>query len=155
MGKGTCLCRLGEDKDLLKVTGLLIQLAGLVVLIILWLSSYTHHTGVGIDHDFQRGDRMLRTYSRISWTGYGSLWFGYGSRWLESKEIVKPENFDLAAVFFRRVTKPLASPAHWNRLGFWYIDVKQPKPAFWVGIPSWLPVLAMSGFWWLRRRFRT
>ena len=155
MGKGTCLCRLGKDKSLLKATGVLIQFACFVVLTVLWLSSYTHHTGFGIDHDFQRGDRTLRTYSRISWTGYGSLWFGYGSRWLEAKEIVKPENFDLAAVFFRRVTKPLASPTHWSRLGFWYIHAQQPKPTFWVGIPSWLPVLAMGGFWWLRRRVRT
>ena len=126
---------------MLKATWLLIQFSCLAVLTILWLSSYTHHTGIGIDHDFQRGDRMLRTYSRISWTGYGSLWLGYGSRWFEADEAVEPENFDLASVFFRRVTKTLVSPTHWNQLGFWYINVQQPKPAFWVGIPSWLPVL--------------
>jgi hypothetical protein len=111
------------------------------------LSSYTHHTGVGVDHDFEQGDKVLHIYPRISWTGHGSIWLGYGSFIKDKNEGAVLERFDLAAVFFKRVTKqlnPLASS--WNRIGFWYINGQSPKASLWIGVPSWLPVLLIGLF---------
>lgn len=111
---------------------------------LLWLSSYTHHTAIGIDHDFEQQDTVLHKYYRINWTGYGSIWIGYGS--VRKPNNAQPlEKFDLAAAFFHSQYKTpnLSTQTSWNRLGFWYINGEEPKPVFWIGIPSWLPVLIL------------
>jgi len=110
---------------------------------LLWLSSYTHHTAIGIDHDFKHKDQILHVFYRINWTGHGSIWVGYGSVWKLPETVKKLEKFDPASVFFQRIHKPLNSPSFWNKLGFWYIHSTTPKPVLWIGIPSWLPVLAL------------
>lgn len=108
---------------------------------ILWLSSYTHHTGVGVDHDFEKDGEVTHTIYRLSWTGHGSIWVGYSNIEKKTKTL---EKFDPAAVFFKPTNKPLpASASQWNRAGFWYINSGAPKNALWIGIPSWLPVLAL------------
>ena len=126
------------------------------MLTMLWLSSYTHHTGVGVDHDFEYEGKILRTYSRISWTGHGSIWVGYGSTWKESHPGLRPEQFDLAAVFFQRVNqqtdKLLNAPSFWNEAGFWFIRGTVTKPTLWIGVPSWLPVLVLGGLLFSLRR---
>ena len=112
---------------------------------LLWLSSYTHHTGFGIDHDFEQENKVLHTFSRISWTGHGSIWLGYGSTLQDKSEKVVLEKFDIAAVFFKTVKKPLSSAvSFWNRLGFWYVNGQSPRSSLWIGVPSWLPVLLVS-----------
>ncbi|CAA6826824.1 MAG: Unknown protein [uncultured Thiotrichaceae bacterium] len=114
----------------------------LVITTVLWLTSYTRHTAIGIDHDVEQQDRILHKYYRTNWTGHGSIWIGYGS-------LIKPddssqllEKFDLAAAFFHRkyISLEGKSQTGWNKLGFWYINSSEPRPVFWIGIPSWLPV---------------
>lgn len=129
----------------------------LFVLTCLWLSSYTHYTSFGVDHDLERGDRVLHVFGRIRWTGYGSFWVGYGSTWKARNAVEKLERFDPAAVFFRRATEPLSTASFWNRAGFWFIHASQPRPTLWIGVPSWLPVLLLGLllFWGYSRAAQT
>lgn len=119
---------------------------------LLWLSSYTHHTGFGVDHDFeQENNKVLHTFSRISWTGHGAIWLGYGSTIKDKNAAL--EKLDLAAVFFKPVQKPLSPSASvWNRVGFWYINGQSPKSSLWLGVPSWLPVLLIGLCLYVYRR---
>ena len=113
----------------------------LLVLSALWLSSYTHHSSIGIDHDKQIESGILKHYYRLNWTGHGSVWLGYASSKRSASSDQKLEKFDPASALLKPV-KPLPDSAtRWNRIGFWYINSSKPTPSFWIGIPSWLPIL--------------
>ncbi|RVU83746.1 hypothetical protein EOL70_15590 [Leucothrix sargassi] len=133
-----------------------LTLSLLALTTLLWLSSYTHRTSVGIDHDFeQANDKVLHTFSRLSWTGHGSIWLGYSSTIKDKREGVALEKLDIAAVFFKRVKTPLdPSVSVWNKLGFWYIHGQSPNASLWLGIPSWLPVLLIALFMRKKRELR-
>ena len=137
-----------------KIVWRYLSAVSLLIFTILWISSYTHYTSLGIDHDIEREHQTLHVFARIRWTGHGSIWIGYGSQWKQADSITQLEKFDLAGVFFRRATQSLDAPSFWNRVGFWFIRSQSPQPTFWVGIPSWLPVLVLGWllFWWLRPR---
>lgn len=128
----------------------------LIITTVLWLTSYTRHTAIGIDHDFEKKDSILHKYYRINWTGHGSIWIGYGSivRAYESSQIL--EKFDLAAAFFHHKYKPpeATNKTLLNRLGFCFINAKNPKPVFWIGIPSWLPVLLLAFMLFLHKKYQ-
>ena len=113
-----------------------------LVTTLLWLSSYTHHSAIGVDHDLQK-DRILHKFYRINWTGHGSILVGYGSVWSIADDDKPLEWFDPASVFFKPVNKTLEKPTFWNRVGFWFVSSSSPRPTLWVGIPSWLPVLIL------------
>ncbi|PWQ93952.1 hypothetical protein [Leucothrix arctica] len=115
--------------------------ASLLVFTVLWLSSYTHHSAIGIDHDQQVESGVLHYYYRLNWTGHGSVWVGYGSHQTSANPNRKLEKLDPASALLKPV-KPLPDSATvWNRLGFWYINSAKPTPIFWVGVPSWIPIL--------------
>lgn len=114
----------------------------------LWLSSYTHHTAIGIDHDYQKTEGVLHVFYRITWNGHGSLWVGYGSTWKNPNNTEKLEKFDPASVFFQSVDKPLGKVSFWRKIGFWYIHSTKPKPVFWIGVPAWLPVIFLIFLLW-------
>ena len=113
----------------------------LFLLTALWLSSYTHHSAIGIDHDKQDESGILKHYYRLNWTGHGSVWLGYASSKRSASSGQKLEKFDPASALLKPV-KPLPDSAtRWNRIGFWYINSSKPTPSFWIGIPSWIPIL--------------
>ena len=114
-----------------------------IIVSFLWLSSYTHHSSVGIDHDIEKQDRILHMFYRVNWTGHGAILIGYGGVWrdVDGKPL---EKFDPAASFLRLAQKPLEKGSLWNRLGFWYVNSSTPRPTFWIGIPSYLPVLVLG-----------
>ncbi len=115
------------------------------VLAVMWLTSYSFYTSLGIDMDEVEGAQIRYTYLRVRWPGDGSFRLGRGAlyRPLESAPV---EPFDLGGVFFQpaRRTTPRS---FWNRLGFWWVDEAAGKGArslpwaYWIGIPSWLPPL--------------
>ena len=113
----------------------------LLVLSALWLSSYTHHSSIGIDHDKQIESGILKHYYRLNWTGHGSVWLGYASSNRSASSDQKLEKFDPASALLKPV-KPLPDSAtRWNRIGFWCINSSKPTPSFWLGVPSWIPIL--------------
>jgi len=113
----------------------------LIVLAGLWISSYTHHSSIGIDHDKQLESDIIKYYYRLNWTGHGSVWLGYASSKRSANSDQKLEKLDPASALLKPV-KPLPdSTTRWNRIGFWYINSSKPTPSFWIGIPSWLPIL--------------
>ena len=117
----------------------------------LWLTSYTHHSAIGIDHDKQVESGIFHYYYRLNWTGHGSVWLGYGSSRSDNDPSRKLEKFDPASALLKPV-KPLPKSATtWNRLGFWYINSEKPTPSFWIGIPSWMPILLPLFLIFLRR----
>ena len=116
-----------------------------VIVTLLWFSSYTHHSSIGLDHDIAVENHVEDHYYRINWTGHGSILIGYGiSKKLRDRN-VPLEKFDPAGVLLTPHKKPLP-PSHsiWNDLGFWLIQAPAARTAFWVGIPSWLPVLLLA-----------
>lgn len=122
-----------------------VLLSGLLLLAtLLWLSSYTHHSSIGIDHDFEKQDRILHKFYRVNWNGHGSILLGYGSVWKAVDKTKPLEKFDPASALLKPVKKPLESNFYWNSVGFWYINSPSPRPTFWIGIPSWLPVLGLA-----------
>ena len=129
------------DRNILKLTNVLT--AALLLLTALCLSSYTHHSSIGIDHDVQTDSGVLNYYYRVNWTGYGSVFVGYGSRLTHPDKSHPLEQFDPAGALFKPPqTKPEAKTI-WNRMGFWYVNSLKPVPVFWVGVPGWLPVLVL------------
>ncbi len=124
----------------------------LILTTLLWLSSYTHHTAIGIDHDTRQKNAVLNKFYRINWNGHGSILVGYGGVWKESNGAAPLEKFDPASVFFKRAGKAPQANSVWNDLGFWYINATKPRPSFWIGIPSWLPVLGLGFILFIRLR---
>ncbi len=115
------------------------------VLGMMWLTSYSFYTSLGIDMDEVEGAQVRYTYLRVRWPGDGSFRLGRGCvyRPLASAPV---EPFDLGGAFFKSPRR--AEPQSvWNRVGFWWVDETagkgstQPPWAYWIGIPSWLPPL--------------
>ena len=120
----------------------------------LWLSSYTHHSSIGIDHDQRTDSGVLYYYYRINWTGNGSIWAGYGSSQLSASQDRKLEKFDPASAFLKPAQPLPESATRLNRFGLWYINSSKSTPVFWIGIPSWLPVLVLLFLIRLNRNYR-
>jgi len=112
---------------------------------IMFLSSYTHYTSIGIDVDTRQKENITHNYYRIRWPANGSVWLG-GGKTQRASEPNKPyEPFDLAATLF--YPNPEENPvmkSALNRWGFWYKSSAIPNKQLWVGIPSWLPVLMLT-----------
>lgn len=126
-----------------KTINLLLSLL-LLVTALLSISSYTHHSSIGVDHDFEQQDRVLHKYYRVNWTGYGSILIGYGSQW-RHKDVARPlEKFDLASSFLKPAEVPAERDSFWKRMGFWFVCSASPAPIFWIGVPGWLPVLFLT-----------
>ena len=107
----------------------------LILLTIMWLSSYTHYTSIGVDIDHQ--------YYRVRWPGNGSIWLGGGNTQRASDPTNPYEPFDLAATFFYANPRRPEAKTTFNRWGFWYKSIQKPNQQMWVGIPSWLPVFIL------------
>ena len=115
-----------------------------LVTTLLSISSYTHHSSIGVDHDFEMQDRVLHKYYRVNWTGYGSILVGYGSQW-RGKDANRPlEKFDLASSLLKPAEIPAERSSFWNKVGFWFVSSDSSAPMLWLGIPGWLPVLLLS-----------
>lgn len=105
------------------------------------LSSYTHHSTIGIDADrIHADDTVTRTYARLWWPGNGSLLLGYSAQHQPFDPNTTYERFDPAGTFFQPKRHKLTPQSRWNDHGFWWISQPAPAPQFWVGIPAWLPV---------------
>ncbi len=113
--------------------------------VVMWLSSYSFFTSLGLDHDRVEGAQVRYTYLRARWPGDGSFRMGGGGL-LRPLEIHAVEPFDLGGRFFKPPRRSVPR-TFWNRLGFWWLtepseqDEAQNTWVFWVGIPSWLPAL--------------
>jgi hypothetical protein len=114
------------------------------VTVMLALSSYTHHSSIGMDHDFEKPGRILHKYYRINLTGYGAILIGHGSQWRQHDSGKALEKFDLASSFLKPAETPAKRDTFWKGLGFWFVQSGSPAPMLWIGIPSWLPVLVLS-----------
>ncbi len=107
--------------------------------------SYSYMNQFGLDEENKNGQDIIQTFYRIEWPGNGSFVIGFISRY--KQDFSEPfERYDLGGSFFDRPWKPTVKSI-WNKIGFWYIDnhggnvIRQ----FWIGIPSWLPVLFFGG----------
>ena len=118
-------------------------MASLLLLTAFYLSSYTHHSSIGIDHDVQTDSGVLNYYYRVNWTGYGSVVVGYGSRLVRDDASRPLERFDPAGALFKPPQTMPEAKTVWNRLGFWYVSGGKPKPLLWVGVPGLLLVLVL------------
>lgn len=116
------------------------------------LSSYSHYTSVGVDRDQYNNDHIRHSYYRVRWPGNGSFWLGGGTsnRPLNSS---KPfEGFDLAATFLDSNPVLPVAESNYNKVGFWLRSMTHPSKQFWLGIPSWLPVLFLGLLFFLSRK---
>lgn len=127
------------------------------------LVSWSLYTSYGVDLEADEGDVVRCTYYRVRWPGNGGIWLGGGAHQRRPQQ--KPfQSFDPAASAFHplrgyRIPEPTNV---WNRLGFWWIAEPATDPSnrasrprllwgFWVGVPSWLPVLLVGAIC-VRRR---
>ncbi|MEZ5477135.1 MAG: hypothetical protein R3E95_06520 [Thiolinea sp.] len=62
---------------------------------LMWLSSYTHYTSLGLDHDRYRGQAVEHAYYRIHWNGHGEFWAGFGTQ-------LRPQDYGLRNAGTRR-----------------------------------------------------
>jgi hypothetical protein len=95
----------------------------------------------GLDLEKKNGQDIIQTYYHIQWPGNGSFRIGFISIYKE--DLSNPfKRYDFGAGFFSRPYKPIVKSI-WNKIGFWYVDNHGGKiiKQFWIGIPSWLPVL--------------
>ena len=103
--------------------------------------SYSYMNSFGLDIEKKNGQGVIQTFYHIQWPGNGSFRIGFIS--IYKKDLSNPfKRFDFGAGFFLRPRKPEAKSI-WNKIGFWYIENQGGKSIkqFWIGIPSWLPVL--------------
>ena len=138
-------CSLSLPRNILimrKTIGRLLILC-FVITTLLSISSYTRHSSLGIDHDFEEQDRILHKYYRLNWTGYGSILIGYGSQWRNKDSGMAFEKFDPASSFLKPAETSAERDTLWKRLGFWFVKSDIPAPMLWLGIPSWLPVIIL------------
>ena len=147
---------------MLKKALLALLLLGLLGSSVMWATSYTHYTSVGIDHDQrvnadneQQQTHIQHSYYRVRWPGNGSIWLG-GGKSLRPHDSPKPfEPFDLAATFMH--PQPVLPPidSSYNKAGFWFKSLTKPSRQIWLGVPSWLPVVVLgllSFILWRRNR---
>ncbi|HEX8700587.1 MAG TPA: hypothetical protein VF815_17180 [Myxococcaceae bacterium] len=112
---------------------------------VMWLTSYSHYTSLGLDMDRVEGAQVRFTYWRVRWPGDGSFRLGGGAHY-RPLESGPAEAFDLGGTFFQPPQRAVPG-SWWNRLGFWWVDEEggQEGAKFiwrrWVGVPSWLPLL--------------
>jgi len=103
--------------------------------------SYSYLNSFGLDVEKKNGKDIIQTFYHIQWPGNGSFLVGFISIYKGglSKSF---EHYDLGAGFFQHPWKPTVKSI-WNKIGFWYINNHGSKfiQQFWIGIPSWLPVL--------------
>ena len=114
-----------------------------VLTTMLSISSYTHHSSLGIDHDFEVQGRILHKYYRVNWTGYGSILVGYGSQWRLKESGRALEKFDLASSLLKPAERQVEWDTFWERIGFWFVESDTPTPMLWLGVPSWLPIIIL------------
>lgn len=111
---------------------------------LMWLTSYTHYTSIGIDIDTRHNQLIKHHYYRVRWPGNGSIWFGGGTSQRASDPNRPYEPFDLAASFLH--TNPTKPEPHsiLNYIGFWQHNSPSPNHQYWLGIPAWLPVFLLG-----------
>jgi len=116
-----------------------------VLFALMFIFSYSYLNNFGLDEEIINGQDIIQKFYRIAWPGNGSFIIGFLSRY--KQDFSGPfERYDLGGSFFDRPWKPTVKSI-WNKIGFWYIDnhggnvIRQ----FWIGIPSWLPVLFFGG----------
>jgi len=126
----------------------------------MWALSHHFYTSVGIDADQVKGNQVLSSYYRVRWPGNGSFWLG-GEADYRPLSAGPVEKFDLGGVFFDRPPQRPKPRSFWNQAGFWWFKNSfrtqknhQPTWIFWIGVPSWLPVM-LTGLWPLRRWLRS
>ena len=126
-----------------------------IIFAMMFVLSYSYLNNFGLDEESKNGQNVIQTFYRIAWPGNGSFLIGLISRY--KQDFSEPfERYDLGGAFFERPWKQ-AVQSIWNKNGFWYIDdhggnvIRQ----FWIGIPSWLPVLVFGGLAiFLRKKLR-
>jgi len=111
---------------------------------LMWLTSYTHYTSIGIDADTRENALIAHHYYRVRWPGNGSIWFGGGISQRASDPARPYEPFDLAASFLHANPEKPTPRSTLNRLGFWKQNSPSPNLQYWLGIPAWLPVLILG-----------
>ncbi|MEE9444187.1 MAG: hypothetical protein V3V19_00840 [Cocleimonas sp.] len=113
----------------------------LIVLTLMWLSSYTHYTSIGVDIDTQKDNNITHHFYRVRWPANGSIWFGGGNTQRSSDPSKHYEPFDLAATFFYANPQRPEVKSTLNAWGFWHQSAQKPNKQTWVGIPSWVPAI--------------
>jgi len=118
----------------------------LLALIPLWLSSYHLRSAIGFEQEQRQGEQVHYHYYRIAWPGNGSLLIGHGISTVPYHPEQTYDAFDIAASFFKPPRPQWPAQSLWNRLGFWYVNEPAPVNQYWLGVPSWLPVV-LVGLW--------
>jgi hypothetical protein len=140
-----------------------LSLLASLTFMVMWMTSYTHYTSVGVDSDRVVGDSVVQTHYRLRWPGNGSFFMGYDQYLKPASEPL--ELFDPGAALFQEPRRP-APQSWWNEVGFWSLSRRNPLAqvlpgvsvvpwSSWLGIPSWVPVLltaVLPAVWWRRRR---
>ncbi len=121
---------------------------------VMWATSYTHYTSVGIDHDQREEQQIKHSYYRLRWPGNGSISLGGGKSYRPLNSSKPFETLDLAATFLYPEPELPEVESIYNKAGFWYKSMIQPSRQFWLGVPAWLPVIILgflSFVLWRRR----
>ena len=127
-------------KQLIKAS-LLVALAGYSLM---WLTSYSHYTSIGINLDQYKQKKISHSYYRLRWPGNGSIWLGGGYSYRTLNSLKPFERIDLAATFLYSDPELPEVKSYYNKIGFWLISTNKSSRQFWIGIPSWLPVLFLT-----------
>jgi len=107
--------------------------------------SYFRYTAVGFDTDQPTRQGVVHRSFRLRWPGNGSVRLEYAMKRYRPGE----EDVDLLDLAVRILRKP---PAEFREAAdsWGFSCVRQQrgdrKSAAWIGVPSWLPALALLGF---------
>ena len=123
-----------------------------VLFVLMFVFSYSYFNTFGLDEESKNGQDTIQAFYHIQWPGNGSFLIGFLSRY--KTDFSEPlERYDLGGEFFDRPWRP-AVKSIWNKIGFWHIDnhggniIRQ----FWIGVPSWLPMVVFGAIGLVLRR---
>jgi hypothetical protein len=137
-----------------------------LALAVMWLSSYRWYTTAGFDFERPWDGRWLTRYVRVRWDA-GCFWIGQARQPIEPR-CRRMDRWDPGGTLFARSIPP-APRSPLNRWGWWLIGDVADDPyepiryrgaiaSRWVGIPGWIPSVALGGWplarWLGRRRLR-
>ncbi|PID50342.1 MAG: hypothetical protein CR991_01805 [Proteobacteria bacterium] len=93
-----------------------------------------------------QGDRVQFHYYRLWWPGNGTVFLGHGISQQTYQTERQYKNFDLAATLFQTPYNVPIPRSIWNHLGLWWVNKPAPINQWWIGLPSFLPVLIVLLF---------
>ena len=130
--------------------------SALLLFTFFWLSSYSYYNTFGVDSEryhaeFKHNNNIEHHYYRFWWPGNGALLIGKSIILHPYDASKNYQIFDLGAAFFRQPSDKVKAYDLWSKAGFYYINLNKPIRQVWIGIPAWLPVFLILGYFGLYR----